>query len=121
RPGQVFVAETTMHGQLYRSMPFQPVPHTGTRVSLFIFPRILFTFSLTSRVDDEYLAVNGRFEVSNNAWAPYAPAGSDGLVIPLPKGFVGGLVAEKDQNDVALMPGEGFRIIRPLAPGQKQF
>ncbi len=121
RPGQVFYAETIMHGQLYRSLPFQPLPHTGTRISLFVFPRVLFTFSLTSRVDDEYLAVNGRFDVSNNAWAPYAPKGSDGLVIPLPKGFVGGLVADKDQADVALVPGEGFRIVRPLAPGSRQF
>jgi len=121
RPGQVFFAETVMHGVLYRSLPFQPVPERGTRVSLFIFPRVLFTFSLTSRVDDEYLAVNGRFEISNNAWAPYAPKDSDGLMIPLPKGFIGGLVAEKDQGDVAIVPGEGYRIVRPLAPGNKQF
>jgi len=121
RPGQVFYAETTMHGVLYRSLPFQPVPQRGTRISVFIYPRVLFTFSLTSRVDDEYLAVNGRFEVSNNAWAPYAPTNTDGLIIPLPKGFVGGLVAEKDQADVAIVPGEGFRIVRPLAPGNRAF
>src|SRR6185503_14361138 len=96
RPGQVFFAETIAHGQLYRSIPFQPMPDKGTRISIFIFPRVMFTFSLTSRVDDEYLAVNGRFEISNNAWAPYAPKGSDGIVIPLPKGFIGGLVADKD-------------------------
>lgn len=121
RLGQVFVAETSMHGVVYRSVPFQPLPDKGTRATLFIYPRVLFTFSLTSRVDDEYLAVNGRFEVSNNAWAPYAPKGGDGLIIPLPKGFVGGLVAEKDQGDVAIVPGEGFRIVRPLAPGQRAF
>jgi hypothetical protein len=121
RPGQIFYAETTMQGQLYRSLPFQPVPHAGTRVSVLVYPRVLFTFSLTSRVDDEYLAVNGRFELTNFAWAPYAPKGSDGLMIPLPKGFVGGLVAEKDQADVAIVPGEGFRIVRPLAPGKRAF
>ncbi len=121
RPGQVFYAETVMHNVLYRSLPFQPVPERGTRVSLFIYPRVLFTFSLTSRVDDEYLGVNGRFEVSNNAWAPYLPPNSDGILLPLPKGFVGGQVAEKDQTDVALVPGEGFRIVRPLAPGARTF
>ncbi len=120
RPGQVFFAEARMHGQLYRSLPFQPVPDRGTRASIFVFPRVLFTFSVTSRVDDKYLAVNGRFEVSNNAWAPYV-GGPDGLLIPLPRGFVGGLVAEKDQGDVAIVPGEGFRLIRPLPPGQKKF
>jgi hypothetical protein len=120
RPGQVFYAETRMHGLLYRSMPFQPIPDKGTRATIFVYPRILFTFSLTSRVDDKYLAVNGRFEVSNNAWAPYV-GGPDGLMIPLPKHFVGGLVAEKDQSDVALVPGEGFRLIRPLPPGSRPF
>jgi hypothetical protein len=121
RPGQVFYAETVMHNVLYRSLPFQPVPERGTRVSLFIYPRVMFTFSLTSRVDDEYLGVSGRFEVSNNAWAPYLPPNSDGIMLPLPKGFLGGQVAEKDQGDVALVPGEGFRIVRPLAPGSRNF
>lgn len=120
RPGQVVYAETSMMGQTYRSLPFQPVPERGSRVTLFIFPRILFSFSLTSRVDDEYLAVNGRFTVSNNSWMPYT-GGPDGLLVPLPKGFVGGLVADKDQGDVAVAPGEGFRIMRPIAPGQRAF
>jgi hypothetical protein len=121
RPGQVFYAETTMRGFLYRSEPFQPVPDHGTRVSLFIYPRLLFRFSWTSVVDDEYLGVGGRFEISNNAWAPYAPANSDGLMIPLPKGFVGGRVAEQDQGDVAVVDGEGFRIARPLPPFSRVF
>jgi hypothetical protein len=120
RPGQVVYVETQMMGQTYRTLPFQPLPERGTRVTLFIFPRVLFTFSLTSRIDDEYFAVNGRFEVSNNSWSPYV-GGPDGLLIPLPKGFTGGLVAEKDQGDVALAPGEGFRIVKPIAPGQRTF
>jgi hypothetical protein len=41
--------------------------------------------------------------------------------VPLPKGFTGGLVAEEDQGEVAVVPGEGFRLIRPIPPGQKQF
>lgn len=120
RPGQVVYVETVMHGQTYRSLPFQPVPERGTRVTLYIMPRVLFTFSLTSRVDDEYLGVNGRFEVSNYSWMPYV-GGPDGLLIPLPRGFVGGVVAPKDQGDVAVAPGEGFRIMRPIAPGQRTF
>jgi hypothetical protein len=120
RPGQVFYAETRMHGLVYRSIPFQPVPDKGTRTTIFVYPRILFTFKLKSRVDDKYLAVNGRFEVSNNAWAPYV-GGPDGLLLPLPKHFLGGLVAEQDQSDVALVPGEGFRLIRPLPPGSRPF
>lgn len=120
KPGQVVYAESTMGGHLYRTVPFQPVTDRGTTATLFIYPRILFTFSLTSRIDDEYFAVNGRFEVSNYSWAPYV-GGPDGLLIPLPKGFTGGLVAEKDQGDVALEAKEGFRIVRPIAPGTRAF
>jgi len=120
RVGQIVYAETTMHGKQYRSLPFQPLADRGTRVSLFIFPRVLFTFSLTSRIDDAYFAVNGRFEVSNNSWAPYV-GGPDGLIVPLPRGFTGGIVADKDQGDVAISPGEGFRIVRPIAPGTRTF
>ncbi|HTL38469.1 MAG TPA: hypothetical protein VL326_35305 [Kofleriaceae bacterium] len=120
RPGQVVYAETMMQRNLYRSLPFQPVTDRGSSATLFIFPRLLFTFSITSRIDDEYFAVNGRFELSNNSWVPYS-GGPDGLMIPLPKGFTGGLVAESDQADVAIEPKEGFRIIRPIPPGTKQF
>jgi hypothetical protein len=117
---EVYYAETSFRGQVYRSLPFQLVPERGTRVSIFVYPRVLFTFSVTSRLDDKYLAVNGRFDVSNNAWAPYV-GGPDGLTIPLPKGFTGGVLAPDDQADVAVEPGEGFRLIRPIPPGQKQF
>lgn len=120
RAGQVVYVETQMHGQTYRTLPFQPVPERGTRVTLFIFPRVLFSFSLTSRIDDEYFGVNGRFEVANNSWSPYV-AGPDGLILPLPRGFTGGLVAERDQGDVAAVPGEGFRITRPIPPGGRTF
>ena len=44
------------------------------------------TFSLTSQLDDQYLAVGGKFELSNNSWAPYV-GGKDGIVMPMPKGF----------------------------------
>jgi hypothetical protein len=119
---EAIYAETRMRGTTYRSIPFQPFATAGrgTRVSLYIYPRILFSFSLTSRIDDEFLAVNGRFKVLNNSWAPYA-GGSDGLVIPLPKRFKGAIVAEQDQGDVAVAAGEGFRIGRPIPPGGKQF
>src|SRR5690606_37102800 len=120
RAGQVLYVETQMHGQTYRTLPFQPVPDRGTRVTLYIFPRVMFTFRLGSRVDDEYLGVNGRFVIANNSWAPYV-GGPDGVIVPLPRGFVGGIVADRDQADVAVVPGEGFRIVRPVPPGQRAF
>ncbi len=120
RAGQVLYVETQMHGQTYRTLPFQPVPDRGTRVTLFIFPRVMFTFSLGSRIDDEYLGVSGRFEIQNNSWAPYV-GGPDGVMVNLPRGFVGGILADEDQADVAVVPDEGFRILRPIPPGRRRF
>lgn len=117
---RVIYAETTMRGQLYRSAPVQPVAGHGTRVTLFVYPRVMFSFSLTSHIDDEYLAVSGRFELSNYSWAPYV-AGPDGLVVPLPRHFKGAIVAEQDQGDVSVAQGEGFRLARPIPPGGRQF
>lgn len=122
KPDEAVYAESQMRGTLYRSIPFQPLAAAGlgTRVTLYVYPRVLFSFSLTSRVDDEFLAVNGRFIVSNNSWAPYT-GGPDGLIIPLPNRHKGAIVAEKDQADVSVATGEGFRIGKPIPPGGKQF
>lgn len=120
RPGQVVYAETTMHGQVFRTVPFQPVADRGTRATLFIFPRILFTFSLHSQLDDEYLGVGGTFTLTNYSWIPYAGS-ADGTIIPLPHGFTGGIVGPDDQADVSIEPTQGFRVIRPIGPGSKAF
>ena len=118
--GQVLYAETSMHRQTNRSLPFQLVAGAGTHVTIYVLPRVMATYRLGGEIEDQLLGVQGRFVVSNNAWAPYR-GGPDGIIVPAPKGFHGGVVAEMDQNDVAVAPDEGFRIIRPLAPGQKQF
>ncbi len=118
--GQTVYAETHVNGQLYHSLPFQQVEGHGTHISLFVLPtRILFTFSWTSQINDEYLLVGGKFVIYNNAWAPYV-AGNDGLVVPLPKGFQSAQLDNHDQTDVAIVP-QGFKLVRPVPPGQRQF
>jgi hypothetical protein len=117
--GQVLYAETTVTGKLegtYRSMPFQPIPQAGTHVGIIVYPRIMFKFNMRAFIEDQLLAVQGRFTIENNSWTPYR-ANADGMLIPLPKGFKGGVIAEMNQADVAVVPGEGFRVMRPLAPG----
>src|SRR6185503_9975932 len=104
-PNDVVFAETKMRNATYRTAPLQPVPGRGAAVTVYVYPRVMFTFSLTSRVDDEFLAVQGRFELTNNSWAPYV-GGPDGLVIPLPKHFKGAQIAEQDQGDVSVAQGE---------------
>jgi len=120
KPDEVVFAETTMRKQLYRSVPFQALAGVGTKATLYIYPRIMFQFEWSAQIDDEFLAVGGKFDLTNNSWAPYVGS-SDGLIIPLPAHFKGARVGEQDQDDVAVAQGEGFRIGRPIPPGGKEF
>lgn len=120
-PGQVLFAETVMNRQLFRSVPFQMAPDVGTHASVYVYPRTLFTFSLHSFIEDQMLAVQGNFEITNYAWAPYRPTGTDGLVIKLPPGHKGGIIAPQDQGDVSVAEREGFRLMRPIPPGGRKF
>jgi hypothetical protein len=119
-PGQIVYAECAWLDQHSRSLPFQLLAATGTKISIYAWPRLLFRFRLESDVEDNLLAVRGQFQLDNNSWAPYR-AGPDGMVIPLPRGFKGAVVAENDQSEVAAAAGEGFRIVRPIPPVGKQF
>jgi hypothetical protein len=124
KPGAVLYAETTLvSGKLagtYRSMPFAPIAQTGTHVGVVVYPRLLVKFSLRAMIEDQLLAVQGRWVIENNSWSPYR-ATMDGMIVPLPKGFKGGIVADTNQNDVAVVPGEGLRVLRPIPPGSKTF
>ncbi|HEX4420567.1 MAG TPA: hypothetical protein VH165_21780 [Kofleriaceae bacterium] len=119
-PGEVIYAECTFKGQHYRSMPFQLLASTGTKVTVYAFPRVLLQFQLNAFVEDELLAAQGRFTVQNYSWAPYR-GGPDGMVVPLPHSFKGGVVFDPDQNEVSVAAGEGFRIVRPIPPGGRTF
>jgi hypothetical protein len=119
--GQVLFAETVMNRQLFRSLPFQMAPDTGTHASVYVYPRTLFTFSVHSFIEDQLLAVQGNFEITNYAWAPYRSPGTEGLVIKLPPGHKGGIIAPQDQGDVSVADREGFRLMRPIPPGGRKF
>jgi hypothetical protein len=119
-PGRVVYAETVVRGQHYRSMPLPLLEATGSKVSIYVYPRTLFRFQLDAEVEDELFAVRGNFEVTNYAWAPYR-AGPDGMVVPLPRGFKGAIVGDTDQSQVSVSPGEGYRLIRPIPPGGRKF
>ena len=124
KPGTVLYAETTLvTGKLagtYRSMPFTPIAQTGTHVGVVVYPRLLVKFSLRAMIEDQLLAVQGRWVIENNSWSPYR-ASPDGMLVPLPHGFKGGVVADTNQNDVAVVAGEGLRVLRPIPPGSKSF
>jgi hypothetical protein len=118
--GQVVYAECDDRGQHYRSMPFQLLDAAGSKVTIYVFPRVLFRFQLDADAEDEQLAVRGKFEVTNYSWAPYR-TGPDGLLVPMPHGFKGAILADSDQAEVSVAPGEGYRIVRPIPPGGRPF
>jgi hypothetical protein len=120
RPDQAVYAECSQGSLKFRSIPFQLLDGAGSKATLFIYPRTMFRFKLQASVEDELLATQGRFEVMNNSWSPYR-AGPDGLIVPLPRGFKGGVVFGNDQSDVSVVAGEGFRIVRPIPPGGRPF
>lgn len=125
RPELVIYAETrtTLPGaprqEVFRSRPIQLVPATGVHLPLSVFPRVITNFSLHADIEDQLLWVRGSYTIQNFSWAPYS-AGPDGMVVPLPKGFKGGKIADEQQAIASIAPGEGFRIVRPLPPGRTQ-
>jgi len=124
--GLVLYAETrtaapgTTREEVFRSRPVQLVPSTGVHLPLSVFPRIITNFSMHADIEDQMLWLRGSYTIQNLSWAPYS-AGPDGLVIPLPKGFKGGKIAEEQQGLASIAPGEGVRLVRPLSPGRTQF
>jgi peroxiredoxin len=72
-----------------------------------------------AEAEDGELAIGGRLEITNHAWAP-ASAGGAGFVLPLPRGFVHAEVAEEDHDRVEVTAA-GLRIARPLPPGNTSF
>jgi hypothetical protein len=85
---------------------------------------VMFTFSLSSWIDDLYVGVRGNFAIRNASWAPYLPGTEDRpdeLVMPLPKGFTGAIVRDEFQEVVGIDPSRGFVIRRPIPPGGYQF
>ncbi|MCX5743995.1 MAG: hypothetical protein NT062_16015 [Proteobacteria bacterium] len=119
-PGRVLYAECINRKHMYRSVPFQTLPGVGTQLSMFFYPRILFTFGMGGQVEDQLLGLRGQLTIQNYSWAPYRAPG-DGLVIPLPKHAKGIFVDEGDQTDVSVETGVGFRMLRPIPPGGRKF
>ncbi|HEY4242481.1 MAG TPA: hypothetical protein VGM88_21835 [Kofleriaceae bacterium] len=120
-PDRVVYVEGTSRGKAYRSLPFPLLAEKGSHATLAIYPRTLLNVQLHASVEDQQLAVQGRFEVSNFSWAPFRAKGDNGLLVPLPHGFKGGIVFDPDGSEVAVAAAEGLRIVRPIPPGGRTF
>jgi len=58
-------------------LPLFPRNRSGSKISVYAFPRVLLRFQLTASVEDALLGVQGKFDVMNYSWAPYR-GGPDG-------------------------------------------
>ncbi len=110
--GEVIYAQATLHATRYRSLPFIALESTGTKVSLYVYPRTLATYSLKLDPIDPVLDVQMLIKLANNAWAPKRI--DDDL--PLPKGFAKVEVGNDSGLGVVATPS-GLHLARPVPPG----
>ena len=120
-PGKVVFAETVYEKARFRSLPFETLADAPMTINVFLYPRTLFAFDTLAFVEDQLLAVQGSFEISNWSWAPYRAKDTDGITIKLPPHFKGAIVSAANQAEVAVEQGTGFRIMRPIPPGGTKF
>lgn len=119
-PTHVYMAEVVSQGLIYHSTPFMLSADRGSAASIFAWSSALFGFRGFVELDDDKLWFQVRIAIANVTGSPYHP-GPDGLLIPLPRGFGAGRVAEKDQLHVGVKPGEGVVWRSALPPGQREF
>ena len=123
-PERAFYVRSRMHGQLHLSAPFQLTPARGAQINIVAMPRVMLGFSLTSWVDDQYLAVTGQWTISNSSWAPYLATKDDRpveLIIPMPKRATGVQVRDDFAAMVGTDPDRGLVLRRPIPPGGLEF
>jgi hypothetical protein len=116
----VFIAETEVDGRVYRSEPVQLTADRGAFASIFVYPRLLLSFHAGAELDDDKLWFQIQFTIGNGTGAPFDP-GPDGLVIPLPEGFIGASVREQDATRIKVDKDVGFVWRSAFPPGQRSF
>ncbi|MBZ0233177.1 MAG: gas vesicle protein GvpG, partial [Deltaproteobacteria bacterium] len=123
-PERAYFVRSYLRGQPCLSAPFQLTSTRGAGATILVFPRLLFGFSLRASIHDIYLGARGTFTLRNSSLAPYIP-GTIGkpeeLVIPLPKGFIGGTVDQQFAEQVSVDPTRGFIVREPVPPGGMGF
>ncbi|HUQ08068.1 MAG TPA: hypothetical protein VM261_36485 [Kofleriaceae bacterium] len=123
-PERAYFVRAYLRGQPCLSAPFQLTATRGAGATVLVFPRILFGFSLRASIHDVYLGARGTFTIRNSSLAPFIP-GTIGkpeeLVIPLPKGFIGGTVDPQFAEQVGIDATRGFIVREPVPPGGMGF
>ena len=118
----VYVARANIRGQMFRSTPFQMMPDRGAGLGMFLYTKPLFAFRGQMDVDDDKLWFHLRIDLANVNKEPMRVP-PEGLLIPLPQGFIAGEINQEMGNSarVSLDPGTGVRWRGPIPAGQKFF
>jgi len=117
---RVYVAQVVHEGRVYRSLPVQLNSTDGAVASIFVYPTLLMQFHSGAEIDDDKLWFQIQFTLANGTGAPLDP-GDDGILIPLPRGFLGASVDEASGMRVKVLKGQGFVWNGPFPPGQRTF
>lgn len=118
-PSKVYIIQARAGGQLHRSPPFQLSRSSGTIVPLPISPPPAFVFQIEGGIHDEFMTWSADIGMSNSPYVPYS-FGED-VLIPLPKGFVGGEVQAPWDSRVKVLPDKGLLWKGAVPPGGFQF
>ncbi|RMH43874.1 MAG: hypothetical protein D6689_03875 [Deltaproteobacteria bacterium] len=117
---KVYIAEVVAGGRVYRSQPIQVGRGRGGFGSVFVYPSLLMQMHAGAEVDDDRLWFQVQFVLANGTGAPYLP-GDEGIVIPLPRGFVAASVDEQNQMRVKVDKQRGLVWRGAFPPGQRAF
>ncbi len=119
-PDAVFYVRAGFGKRELLSGPFQLTDDRGAGILLVIYPEIMFGFHGGGDVDDERVWFELKFSIANGGQRPI-DTGENGLLMPLPKGFVGASVEDMMSAAVKIDADRGLIWKGPLPPGQKDF
>jgi hypothetical protein len=113
----VWLARVNIGGRWYNSKPFMTKAGAGVGRSILVVDRVVLTEHLAMELDDEQLRVQVQWQLKNFSGGPMVP-GSGGIVIPLPRGAVGGGL--QDESHAKLNPGKEITWKGVLPPGNNE-
>ncbi len=96
------------------------VDDRGVTARIFIYPDLLFKFQGSGELDDSKVWFQMRMDIVNPSIAPL-DVGGDGLLIPLPQGFVAASVSDENSTRVHVDKDHGFIWKGAVPPGTHSF
>lgn len=120
QPGAVYYARVAAGKRELLSPPLPLTPQLGGAAALVFYPEVMFAFHGGGDVDDEKVWFEMRMSIANTGQRP-VDTGKEGLLLPLPKGFIGASVNEEMATRVKVDPDRGVVWTGTLPPGQQDF